>query len=81
MNITPEQKEKLVKRALHAVLNRIRDQKEISYHMGPGTATFEIVTAAFSAVTGQPLDDVREKTCKGSAEISSPMEDIVEILT
>jgi hypothetical protein len=80
IEITTEQKLKLAEKALLKVLKRIQTKKEIAYHMGAGSETYEYVTAAFSAINGQPLDDVREKTFEGSAAISASLEDILETL-
>jgi hypothetical protein len=80
IELTTEQKLKLAEKALLNVLKRIQAKKEIAYHMGAGSHTFDLVTAAFSAINGQPLDEVREKTFEGSAAISTSMEDLVETL-
>lgn len=80
IQITTEQKLKLAEKALLATLKRIRDVKEVNYHIGAGSSTYEYVTAAFSAISGQPVDVVRENTCKGSASISASIEELLETL-
>jgi hypothetical protein len=80
IQLTTEQKLKLAEKALLATLKRIRDVKEVRYHLGAGCTTFELVTAAFSAIHGQPLDEVRNNISEGSAGICSSMQEILETL-
>jgi hypothetical protein len=80
IELTTEQKLKLAQKALLSVTRRIQNCKEIGYHMGAGTATFEYVTGALAAINGQPVDEVRENTVKGSASISASIEELLETL-
>ena len=77
---TTEQKLKLAEKALLATLKRIQSVPAVGYHIGAGSSTFELVTAAFSAINGQPVDEVRENIMPGSAAISSSIEELLEVL-
>lgn len=80
IEITTEQKLKLAQKALSEVLKRIKIGKVDGYNFGPGSTTFEFVTAAFSALSGLPLKEVQENIFVGSSAISSSMEDVLETL-
>ena len=78
--LTTEQKLKLAEKALLHLLFRIKNEDAVFEKLGAGTHTFELTTAALSAINGQPLDDVREKYAEGSAGICASMEDILETI-
>ena len=55
--------------ALSYVLNRISNNAEVQNLIGCGTETYERLTEAYSLVTGESLDEVREEFIPGSASI------------
>ncbi len=48
------------KKVLHYILNRIREDEDVGYDLGPGTHAFALLTEVAAALYGQPLLDVRK---------------------
>lgn len=58
--MTAEEKD-LVKQAIKHVLTRIRDDSRVGYYFCEFTESFELLTQAFSALTGKPVEAVRNE--------------------
>jgi len=65
--MTVEEKLKLSQRAILYVLNRIRKDTEVAKKLGAGTEAFDLLTASASALTGEPLAQVRDFVAPGAA--------------
>jgi len=66
--MTTEEKLKVAQRAICTTLKRIGKDKDVAYKLGPGSQTFDELTAAFSELTGQPLEKIRNDVSPGSAD-------------
>src|ERR1035438_3624124 len=55
--------------ALSYVLNRISNNAEVQNLLGLGTESFERLTQAYSLVTGESVDEVREEFIPGSSSV------------
>jgi hypothetical protein len=64
--MSAEEKNKLAQKAILYALNRIRKDANVARVIGVGTETFDLLTAAASALTGEPLEQVRGFVSPGS---------------
>jgi hypothetical protein len=48
------------KKAIQHILIRIRDDSNIGWYMGLGTAAFTMLTEAAASLYGEPIEKVRE---------------------
>ena len=76
--MTDTEKLRVAQVALLRALKRIQNDKEVAYKLGTGTSTYDGLTAAFSAISGQPLEQVRRNIIPGSEDF--PHETAEEIL-
>ena len=65
---TTEQKLKIAAKAVNQVLKRIGGDLTIQGKIGPLTETYDVVTAAAAALSGQPQDEIMERTIPGSSD-------------
>lgn len=56
----------LARRAILHVLMRIRSDRAVAQVIGAGTESFDLLTAAASALSGEPLPKIREHIAPGS---------------
>ena len=67
--MSAEEKLALCQSAIAHVLSRIREDDKVRYHLGVGTESFSRLTKAYAALTGEPIDRVRNFVIPGSAAI------------
>lgn len=77
--MTDADKLKLAQIALVKVGRRIQAVKEISYHIGAGSSTFDAVAAALSLLEERPLAEIRDLLVSGASKIRhDTAEDILD---
>jgi hypothetical protein len=69
---------KLAHLALVAVCRAIQREKDVAYHLGPGSQTFDYLTASCAVLEGRPLSEIREVVCPGANAV--PHETAEQIL-
>jgi len=79
--MTDQDKIKIARKAVLHTLKRIQTDKDIAYKMGPGSASFELLTAACAVLCDQSVDEVRNNVIPGSAGIpqSTPEEILADL--
>ena len=68
--LTDKQKLAAAGVAILRALKRIQNDKTIQYHMGVGTSTFDGLTSAYAALTGEDLIYVRDQIIPGSGTLN-----------
>jgi calcineurin-like phosphoesterase family protein len=76
--MTDAQKIKIARKAILKTLQRIQRDKDVAYHLGSGTNTFSLLTAAASVLCDQPQDEVMNAVIPGSSDITH--DSVAEIL-
>lgn len=65
--MTDESKIKIAKRAILHVLMRIKKDEQVARKFGAGSECFDLLTAAASALSGEPLSEIRDNISPGSS--------------
>jgi len=68
--MTIEEQNKLARRAVLHVLMLIRKSPAVRNELGAGTESFDLLTAAASVLTNEPLLKIREHVAPGSAALA-----------
>jgi hypothetical protein len=67
--MTDEDKIIIAQRAIYYVLNRIRKDPEARRVFGVASESFDLLTAAGAALSGEPVHQVRDYVVPGSSQI------------
>lgn len=52
--------EEQAKKAIRHVLGQIREHEHVGWYLGYGTQSFDLLTEAYSTLTKQPIEQVRD---------------------
>ncbi len=67
--MTENDKITLSRLAIRSVLVRIKEDKDIRYHIGAGTQTFNRLCVAFAALESESLEKVMDAVIPGSSAV------------
>lgn len=55
--------EEQARRAILVMLKRVRNDQHVGYYVGPGSQTYDLLTEAYAALSGDTVENVRNTFC------------------